>query len=1141
LVVVDQFEELFRYEPDETDEELPLFRDEAQAFANLLLEAARTSEANIYVLITMRSDFFGECGRYRGLAETVSGSQFLVPRMVREQLQEAITRPLCVAAGIPPDQWPDRWPEVVEPALLQRLLNAVGDEATADPLPVMQHALMRAWQMAENAQDQRERSTPQLRVVDYVNAGEIAEALSRHADEVLKRSVAAAGAALPGDGVAHLFRALTDIDREGRAIRRPQTLAELAPVVGTDIPSLMTVLDAFRGPGVSFLTPYMPTPIDEATPIDISHEALIRRWTRISDQSVDPATGLPRGWVQQEFRDGLIWRALVVQAEEFGRNPQACLDPATLGQRYPWFRALRRRPAWALRYAITPARRTEPDAAPEWLEVRQLLLQSLRRKRDEWRARRAAGMQRAEEARKEAVRQAELTRQQELAEAAGKLARERGRRIMIAGIAAIVALLLAAFGGWMALEASRNAEQAQIARDEVRTLLLALQARREATAATSADSVERGGALALESIARSTGPPGADAIEAAMGALSLLPLVVLSHGSPVRSLAVLTDGRLASGGKDGTIKVWPKEGAGEPEKVLSNANASPVSSLAVLADGRLASGDQDGKITVWPKEGTGELEKVLSNANASPVSSLAVLRDGRLASGHQDGKITVWRKEGTGQSEKVLSHGKPVSLLAVLADGRLASGDKDGTIKLWPKGGTGEPVVLPLGGPVYSLAVRVDGRLASGGDDGTIKLWPKEGTGDPVVLSHGKPPYFGGDKVSLAVLANGGLASGGDDGTIKLWPKGGTAERMVLSHGSPISSLAVLPDGRLASAGDDGKIKLWPNEGTGEPVVLTHGSPVYSLAVLADERLASGDKDGKITVWPKEGTGEPVVVLSQGSAVWSLAVLADGRLAGGGHDGKIKLWPKEGTGEPVVLTHGSPVRSLAVLTDGRLASGGNDGKIKFWSVDGAGEPVVVLSQGSAVWSLAVLADGRLASDGNDGKIKFWSVDGAGEPEKVLSHDGSIKLAALADGRLASGDKHGKITVWPKEGAGDPVVLSHGSPVYSLAVLADGRLASGGSDGTIKLWPTEGRDDPVVLSPGSSVYSLAVLADGRLASGSGYDGTINIWLVNEQKLISALCLRPGRNLTKNEWARYIGSDAPRQPSCRDLPSNWRTLD
>jgi WD40 repeat protein len=108
------------------------------------------------------------------------------------------------------------------------------------------------------------------------------------------------------------------------------------------------------------------------------------------------------------------------------------------------------------------------------------------------------------------------------------------------------------------------------------------------------------------------------------------------------------------------------------------------------------------------------------------------------------------------------------------------------------------------------------------------------------------------------------------------------------------------------------------------------------------------------------------------------------------------------------------------------------------------------------------------------------------------------------------------------------------------VLADGRLASGGDDGKIKLWPKDGVGEPVVLSHGSPVLFLAVLADGRLAS-SGDDGMIKLWLVDEQKLIAALCLRAGRNLTKDEWGRYIGSDTPRQPSCRDLPSNWRTPD
>ena len=203
-----------------------------------------------------------------------------------------------------------------------------------------------------------------------------------------------------------------------------------------------------------------------------------------------------------------------------------------------------------------------------------------------------------------------------------------------------------------------------------------------------------------------------------------------------------------------------------------------------------------------------------------------------------------------------------------------------------------------------------------------------------------------------------------------------------------------------------------------------------------------------------------------------------------------------------------------------------------------GLPLRVLGHsGHSVISLAALGDGRLASGGEDGKIKLWPKEGTGEPV-VLAHGGVSSLAVLQDGRLVSGGG-AEIKVWPKEGTGEPVVLTHGAPVGSLVVLGDGRLASGGRDGNIKLWPKEGTGEPVVLAHGG-VSSLAVLGDGRLASG-GSDGKIKVWLVDEQKLIAALCLRAGRNLTKNEWARYIGPDTPWQPSCRDRPSNWRTPD
>ena len=201
-----------------------------------------------------------------------------------------------------------------------------------------------------------------------------------------------------------------------------------------------------------------------------------------------------------------------------------------------------------------------------------------------------------------------------------------------------------------------------------------------------------------------------------------------------------------------------------------------------------------------------------------------------------------------------------------------------------------------------------------------------------------------------------------------------------------------------------------------------------------------------------------------------------------------------------------------------------------------GLPLRVLGHsGHSVISLAALGDGRLASGGEDGKINLWPKEGTGEPV-VLAHGGGVcSLAVLGDGRLASGGSDGKIKLWPKEGTGELVVLAHDGRVRSLAVLADGRLASGGQDGKIKLWPKEGTGEPVVLAHGG-VSSLAVLGDGRLASG-GSDGKIKVWLVDEQKLIAALCLRAGRNLTKN--ASGLAISAPTLHGSRAVATGPQT--
>ncbi|MEM9569140.1 MAG: AAA family ATPase, partial [Cyanobacteria bacterium P01_E01_bin.34] len=103
--------------------------DEAAAFIKLLLAAIQQREHPIYVAIALRSDFVGDCSRFVGLPEAINHSQYLIPRMTRDQRRAAIEGPIGVVGG------------GIAPQLVQRMLSDIGD--SLEPLPATQHALMR--------------------------------------------------------------------------------------------------------------------------------------------------------------------------------------------------------------------------------------------------------------------------------------------------------------------------------------------------------------------------------------------------------------------------------------------------------------------------------------------------------------------------------------------------------------------------------------------------------------------------------------------------------------------------------------------------------------------------------------------------------------------------------------------------------------------------------------------------------------------------------------------------------------------------------------------------------------------------------------------------------------------------------------
>jgi energy-coupling factor transporter ATP-binding protein EcfA2 len=278
LVLVDQFEELFQFAQRKGD----IAQEEVKQFLKLLLSAAASDDVEVYVVVTMRLEWLNECATYVGLAEAINEGIYLVPQMSRRQFSQAIMGPLDAAEG------------AITSSLLDRMLNDL--DGRSDQLPVLQHALLRIWE------GRGTKDTFDAR--DYKAVGTFANCLSNHAEEVFaelsdeQKTIAES-----------LFRSITQVYKN-RKIRRPRPVEDILKKTGGNFAQLEGVITAFSRTGRSFLVTTKGK-LDPSSIVDVSHEALIRQWGRLS------------GWVDDEAEiQGRLAR-LEGDAAEWGRDRKA--------------------------------------------------------------------------------------------------------------------------------------------------------------------------------------------------------------------------------------------------------------------------------------------------------------------------------------------------------------------------------------------------------------------------------------------------------------------------------------------------------------------------------------------------------------------------------------------------------------------------------------------------------------------------------------------------------------------------------------------------------------------------------------------------------------------------------------------------
>ena len=827
LLVVDQFEEIFRFNVDSDDSEKV---NTASDFLAILLGLARQLKVPIYVTLTMRSDFIGDCEFFNGLPEALNEGQFLVPKMTREQRRKAIEGPIKLFQGS------------ITRRLTDQLLNDVGDDL--DTLPVLQHALLRTWELA------RKQEPVVMDVEHYERIGSMKGGLDQHAEEALR---------LDDERDMQLtrsvFQALTELDEGNRAIRRPAKLSELVELVDGTQEEVREIIDRFKADGRLFLVEYTDESNDPL--IDISHESLIRQWSRL------------RKWVQEEAETASEYQRIAQRTALFQQGKEVEYSGVALELARQWQNKVNS--GWAKRYDVG----IDFDTVIEFIELsaekeRKILRQ--KKEAEEERLRREK--EHIEKERQEVEQKKELLKAEEEA----IKAKARARNAMMLSGALILLILSAALFFVVdqrntaisernyAEKANENAGMALLEANYYQARLFSEKAR----VALEDSQYPTAWLYALYGINEVVNP-NRDFFEQAWGNFfdsndekylpvsmgvmmspEAVPSMAWSNGvlpteEAVTDLAYSPDGQYVGlGFVDGRVRFLDLDPGAEQQQILLNPPFHQITNQTTRVDGltpeqQRCLGWKRGNL--FPDEtsnfSTGIVNQlrrcnipeslhraVIDKAprfHEQYVWTIAYNSNGDLlASAAPDNSLFLWEfyKDMEGDTQGRLKHflyveNKPAMSLAFIANkDTLIAGYEDG-IRIWQlnlDNARTNPVVVDtvLTGDVSVTSLAMSdstGTLAVGLYDGRIGLLP-EGASEIIFFDEGH-----GNIVTDLSFSNSGdtLASASWDRTIKLWNVAESSLiRTYIGHSAAVNGVSYDPRGRiLASGSQDMTVRYW--------------------------------------------------------------------------------------------------------------------------------------------------------------------------------------------------------------------------------------------------------------------------------------------------------------------------------------------
>lgn len=1018
LIVIDQFEELFRYEQICTATK----KNETADFINLLLEATQQSDIPIYLIITLRHDYLGECTRFQGLPELINDGQYLIPRMAEEELRFAIQEPIIQSNH-----------EITE-ALVERII--IDFKQTPDNLPLLQHALWQTWEYWK----QSDTPDKPIDISDYEAIGTLTNSIEIHAEKLFNSLDNENKKIICKKTFQLLFEKISDEKYNKRLCR----LKHIIDVTKSEFDEINDVISVFRQESSLFIIPDINTPLDENSVIDIGTENIIYYWPRLKE------------WIDEEKQSAHIFLELVNSQQTFNKGESSLWRGDELNQAIDWRNTKSPDKTWAVRYS------NEFDKAMNFLD-KSIKNQELERKKE-------SKLQKSRIvtitlivatvisiffALLALINQREAVKQRERAEINYKDAQSKNLIFLARDIVErdpTIAIRLA--------QKAKELYPSEMVDNTIRQIYYGNNFYKNIVHVLrqiNAFDVSRSGEYILAAIGKN----------ARIWDLSGNTVQTLSdHTKDILDVEFSNDENyILTAGKDNKVILWGTNG----NKILAfNSHSERVTSVAFSQNSKMfLSASWDGKVFI--RKLAGEIITEIHQKDKR-INCAVFSPDGKkVLTANSDNSATLWSISGK-LLAKFQGHKKEVVSVAFspLNDGKLLTTSKDKTIKLWNEDGK---LLQTFKGHSYTVdcaQFTKDGKMiVSGSADNSARLWDCDGNELQVFKGHTDRVvdinFFPDSKY---------LFTASTDGTIKLWNL--LRNKFFLFSGpkDEISAVSITMNTSkskqgffkfyILAASWDNTVRLWDIWGNEVGVIKGHKASINSAVFSSKgDFILTGADDNTARIWNLNGkeltqfTGHSKPVLSVAFSPNSEYVLT------GSMDNTVKLWKVDGKLLKTFKGHRDVVTSVIFSPDGsKILTGSKDRTARLWSRDGK---LLRVFKGhtAPIASVAFSSDGKFILTGSwDNTARLWDISKY-KSRVFRGHDYYVNSVAFSpdDKMILTGSLDKTARLWDLEGKVLQIFKGHKDYVRTATFAPDGKFVlTGSADNTVRLWEIQPMTD-----------------------------------------------------------------------------------